>query len=142
MFTIILLAVLVGFVVTVNVVVATTMTTEEMKRDLYYGQCFIGKIFANILYSLAWISKLFYRDSFIERRRAKRALERDIKLSIAEHMNGNIKVVKNYVTGNVDINFFFDNGTSYPIYEGVCSVYTLTSKALDRIAKKHSVECC
>lgn len=142
MLTIILLAVLVGFVVTVNVVVATTMTTEEMKRDLYYGQCFAGKIFANILYALAWTMKIFYRDNFIQKRRAKRVLERDIKSSIAEHMNGNIKVVKNYVTGNVDINFYFDNGTSYPIYEGVCSVYTLTSKALDRIAKKHSVECC
>ena len=142
MFTAILLSVLVGIVVGFNVIVATTMTTEEMKRDLYYGQCFAGKIFANILYSLAWMMKIFYRDSFIQKRRAKRALERDIKSSIAEHMNGNIKVVKNYVTGNVDINFFFDNGTSYPIYEGVCSVYTLTSKALDRIAKKHSVECC
>lgn len=134
--------VLVAMVVVFNVIVATTMTTEEMKRDLYYGQTFIGKIFANILYALAWMMKIFYRDSFIEKRRAKRALERDIKSSIAEHMNGNIKVVKNYVTGNVDINFYFDNGTSYPIYEGVCSVYTLTSKALDRIAKKHSVECC
>ena len=138
----VILLVLVAMVVIFNVVVATTMTTEEMKRDLYYGQCFAGKIFANILYSLAWMMKIFYRDSFIQKKRAKKALERDIKSSIAEHMNGNIKVVKNYVTGNVDINFLFDNGTSYPIYEGVCSVYTLTSKALDRIAKKYSVECC
>lgn len=138
----VILTILVAMVVVFNVVVATTMTTEEMKRDLYYGQCFVGKIFANIFYSLAWTMKIFYRDSFIQKRRAKRALERDIKSSIVEHMNGNIKVVKNYVTGNVDINFFFDNGTIYPIYEGVCSVYTLTSKALDRIAKKYSVECC
>lgn len=142
MLTIILLAVLVGFVVTVNIIVATTMTTEEMKRDLYYGQTFIGKIFANVLYALAWMMKIFYRDIFIQKRRAKKALERDIKSSIAEHMNGNIKVVKNYVTGNVDINFFFDNGTSYPIYEGICNVYTLSSKVLDRIARKYSVECC
>lgn len=142
MLTIILLSVLVGFVVTVNVIVATTMTTEEMKRDLYYGQCFIGKIFANILYSIAWTMKIFYRDSFIQKRRAKRALERDIKSSISKHMNGNIKVVKNYVTGNIDINFFFDNGTNYPIYEGVCSVYTLSPKSLDRIARKYSVQCC
>ena len=133
---------LVAMVVVFNVVVTITMTTEEMKRDLYYGQCFAGKIFANILYSLAWIMKIFYRDSFIQKRRAKRALERDIKSSIAEHMNGNIKVVKNYVTGNVDINFFFENGTSYPIYEGVCSVYTLSPKALNRITRKYSVECC
>jgi hypothetical protein len=138
----VVLLVLVAAVVVFNVIVATTMTTEEMKRDLYYSQCFIGKLFANSLYSLAWMMKLIYRDSFIEKRRAKRALERDIKSSIAEHMNGNIKVVKNYITGNVDINFFFDNGTSYPIYEGVCSVYTLTSKALDRIARKYSIECC
>ena len=138
----VILTVLVAMVVVFNVIVATTMTTEEMKRDLYYGQCFAGKIFANILYSLAWMMKIFYRDSFIQKRRAKKALERDIKASIAEHMNGNIKVVKNYVTGNVDINFFFDNGTSYPVYEGVCSVYTLSSKALNRIARKYSVECC
>ena len=136
------LMVLVAMVVVFNVVVAITMTTEEMKRDLYYGQCFAGKIFANILYALAWIMKIFYRDSFIAKRRAKRALERDIKSSIAEHMNGNIKVVKNYVTGNVDINFFFDNGTSYPIYEGVCNVYTLSPKVLDKIARKYSVQCC
>ena len=128
--------------VLVAIVVATTMTTEEMKRDLYYGQCFVGKIFANILYSLAWMMKIFYRDIFIQKRRAKRALERDIKSSIAEHMNGNIKIVKNYVTGNVDINFFFDNGTSYPIYEGVCNVYALSPKFIDRIARKYSVECC
>ena len=138
----VVLLVLVAAVVVFNVIVATTMTTEEMKRDLYYGQCLIGKIFANILYSLAWMMKIFYRDSSIHKRRAKRALERDIKSSIAEHMNGNIKVVKNYVTGNVDINFFFDNGTSYPIYEGVCNVYALSPKFIDRIARKYSVECC
>lgn len=138
----VVLVALVGFVVGCNIYIATTMTTEEMKRDLYYGQCFAGKIFANILYSLAWMMKIFYRDSLIQKRRAKRALERDIKSSIAEHMNGNIKVVKNYVTGNVDINFFFDNGTNYPIYEGVCSVYTLSSKVLNRIARKYSIECC
>lgn len=142
MLTIILLAVLVGFVVTVNVVVATTMTTEEMKRDLYYGQTFIGKIFANVLYSLAWIMKIFYRDRFIERKRAKRALERDIKSSLAEHTNGNIKIVKNYVTGNIDIDFFFANATNYSLYEGVCSIYALSPKSLDRIAKKYSIECC
>ena len=136
------LLILVAVVVVFNVVIATTMTTEEMKRDLYYGQCFAGKIFASILYALAWTMKIFYRDNFIQKRRAKRALERDIKSSIAEHMNGNIKVVKNYVTGNVDINFFFDNGTSYPVYEGVCSVYTLSPKSLDRIARKYSVQCC
>lgn len=138
----VILMVLVAMVVVFNVVVATTMTTEEMKRDLYYGQCFAGKIFANILYSLAWMMKFFYRDTFIMKRRAKRALERDIKSSIAEHMNGNIKIVKNYVTGNVDINFFFNNGTSYPVYEGVCNVYTLSSKTLNKIAKKYSIECC
>lgn len=142
MLTIILLAVLVGFVVTVNVIVATTMTTEEMKRDLYYGQCLIGKIFANILYSLAWISKLFYRDNFIQKRRAKKALERCIKSSIAEHENGNIKIFRNYVTGNIDINFFFANATNYSLYEGVCSVYALSPKNLNKIAKKYSVECC
>ena len=136
------LLILVSVVVTFNVIVATTMTTEEMKRDLYYGQCFAGKIFANILYALAWTMKIFYRDSFIEKRRAKRALERDIKSSIAEHMNGNIKVVKNYVTGNVDIDFLFDNGTSYPVYEGVCSIYILSDKLLNKIAKKYSIEYC
>ena len=138
----VVLLILVAAVVTFNVIVATTMTTDEMKRDLYYSQCFAGKIFANILYALAWMMKIFYRDSFIQKRRAKRALERDIKSSIAEHMNGNIKVVKNYVTGNVDINFFFDNGTSYPVYEGVCNVYTLSPKVIDRIARKYSVQCC
>ena len=102
----VVLVVLVGFFVGCNIYIATTMTTEEMKRDLYYGQCFAGKIFANILYSLAWIMKIFYRDSFIEKRRAKRALERCIKSSIAEHENGNIKIFRNYVTGNIDINFF------------------------------------
>ena len=137
-----ILLILVAVVVTFNVIVATTMTTDEMKRDLYYGQCFIGKIFANILYSSAWAMKIFYRDIFIQKRRAKRALERDIKSSIAEHMNGNIKVVKNYVTGNIDINFFFDNGTNYPIYEGICNVYTLSPKTIDKIARKYSVECC
>lgn len=142
MFTAILLSVLVGIVVGFNVILATTMTTKEMKRDLYYGQCFVGKIFANILYSLAWMMKIFYRDSFIEKRRAKRALERDIKSSITEHMNGNIKVVKNYVTGNIDIDFVFNNGTSYPVYEGVCSVYILSDKLLNKIAKKYSIEYC
>lgn len=138
----VVLLVLVTAVVTVNVIVATTMTKEEMKRDLYWGQCFAGKIFANMLYALAWIMKIFYRDRFIERRRAKRALERDIKSSLAEHTNGNIKIVKNYVTGNIDIDFFFANATNYSLYEGVCSVYTLSPKALDRIARKYSVECC
>ena len=138
----VILMVLVAMVVVFNVVVSTTMTTEEMKRDLYYGQCFAGKIFANILYSLAWTMKIFYRDQFIERRRAKRALERDIKSSLAEHTNGNIKIVKNYVTGNIDIDFFFANATNYSLYEGVCSVYTLSSKALNKIAKKYSIECC
>lgn len=138
----VILMVLVGFVVTVNVVVATTMTTEEMKRDLYYGQCFVGKIFANVLYVLAWTMKIFYRDSFIAKRRAKRALERCIKSSIADHENGNIKIFRNYVTGNIDINFFFANATNYSLYEGICSVYTLSSKALDKIAKKYSIECC
>ena len=136
------LMVLVAMVVVLNVIVATTMTTEEMKRDLYWGQCLAGKIFANILYSLAWISKLFYRDSFIMKRRAKRALERDIKSSLAEHTNGNIKIVKNYVTGNIDIDFFFANATNYSLYEGVCSVYALSPKSLDRIARKYSIECC
>ena len=138
----VVLLVLVVAVVTFNVIVATTMTTEEMKRDLYYGQCFAGKIFANILYSLAWTMKIFYRDSFIEKRRAKRALERDIKSSLAEHTNGNIKIVKNYVTGNIDIDFFFANATNYSLYEGVCSVYTLSPKVLDKIARKYSIECC
>ena len=136
------LLILVAAVVTFNIIVATTMTTEEMKRDLYYGQCFAGKIFANTLYSLAWMMKIFYRDSFIQKRRAKRALERDIKSSLAEHTNGNIKIVKNYVTGNIDIDFFFANATNYSLYEGVCSVYTLSSKALNKIAKKYSIECC
>ena len=138
----VVLLILVAAVVTFNVIVATTMTTDEMKRDLYYGQCFAGKIFANILYSLAWIMKIFYRDSFIQKRRAKRTLERCIKSSIAEHENGNIKIFRNYVTGNIDINFFFANATNYSLYEGVCSVYTLSPKVLDRIARKYSVECC
>lgn len=138
----VVLLVLVASVVVFNVIVATTMTTEEMKRDLYYGQCFAGKIFANILYSLAWTMKLFYRDTFIMKRRAKRALKRDIEASLGEHSNGNILLYKNYTTGNVDINFIFDNYTAHPLYEGVCSVYTLSSKALDKIAKKYSIECC
>ena len=70
----VLLAILIVLVVTFNVVVATTMTSEEMKRDLYYGQTFIGKIFANIFYSLAWMIKVFYRDIIIEKRRAKKTL--------------------------------------------------------------------
>lgn len=138
----VILTVLVAMVVVFNVIVATTMTTEEMKRDLYYGQTFIGKIFANVLYALAWTMKLFYRDSLIEKRRAKIALERCIKSSIAEHENGNIKIFRNYVTGNVDIDFFFANATNYSLYEGVCSVYALSPKALNRIARKYSVECC
>lgn len=138
----VVLLILVAAVVTFNVIVATTMTTEEMKRDLYYGQCFAGKLFANCFYALAWTMKIFYRDQFIERRRAKRALERDIKSSLAEHTNGNIKIVKNYVTGNIDIDFFFANATNYSLYEGVCSVYTLSPKVLDKIARKYSIECC
>lgn len=136
------LMVLVAMVVVFNVVVATTMTTEEMKRDLYYGQTFIGKVFAQIFYALAWTMKIFYRDSFIAKRRAKRALERDIEASLGEHSNGNILLYKNYITGKVDINFIFDNYTAHPLYEGVCSVYTLSSKTLDKIARKYSIECC
>ena len=142
MLTIILLSVLVGITVSFNVIVATTMTTEEMKRDLYYGQCFIGKIFANVLYALAWTMKLFYRDSFIEKRRAKRALEREIKQAIEEHNNDNIKIVKNYVTGNLDIDFFFANATNYSFYEGICRLNILSDKTINKIAKKYSVECC
>ena len=136
------LLILVSVVGIFNVIVATTMTTEEMKRDLYYGQCFIGKIFANIFYALAWTIKVFYRDTFIQKRRAKRTLERDIKSSIAEHNNSNIKIVKNYVTGNIDIDLFFANATNYSLYEGICSIYTLSDKVLNKIAKKYSIEYC
>ena len=81
---IVILIVLGAIVVVFNVVVATTMTTKEMKRDLYYGQTFIGKVFAQIFYALAWTMKIFYRDIFIQKKRAKKALERDIKLSISD----------------------------------------------------------
>ena len=75
----VVLLVLVGVVVTFNVIVSTTMTKEEMKRDLYYGQTVIGKIFANIFYSLAWMIKIFYQDIIIEKRRAKKTLCRTIE---------------------------------------------------------------
>ena len=40
-----------------NVLTAKLMTAKEMKHSFIDGQCVVGKVFANIFYSPAWVLK-------------------------------------------------------------------------------------
>lgn len=40
-----------------NFITAKKMTAIEMKENFIDGQCVVGKIFANIFYSPAWLLK-------------------------------------------------------------------------------------
>jgi hypothetical protein len=56
---VLLLTAFVGvFVCFCNIIVITSMTSKEMKKELVSDQCIIGKIFANIFYAPAWMLKL------------------------------------------------------------------------------------
>lgn len=136
LFTIILLSVLVGITVTFNVIVATTMTKEEMKRDLYYGQCFAGKIFANILYSLAWTMKVFYRDTYIEKRRAYKTLCDTIEEWLTFYDTDEINICRENETFTV----IASKGKNwYPIDTEVSNSLVLTESDIDKITNKYGI---
>ncbi len=40
-----------------NLITARMWSAKDMKRDFIDGQCFVGKVFANIFYAPAWILK-------------------------------------------------------------------------------------
>lgn len=40
-----------------NLITARMCSAKDMKRDFIDGQCFVGKVFANIFYAPAWILK-------------------------------------------------------------------------------------
>jgi len=40
-----------------NVFIAKRMSAKSMKREFVEGQCFVGKVFANIFYAPAWLLK-------------------------------------------------------------------------------------
>lgn len=55
-FTVIGIIVAIWFVVS-NIYAARVMSAKEMRAEFINGQCFVGKIFANIFYAPAWIFK-------------------------------------------------------------------------------------
>ena len=46
------------FWVVCNIITAKKFSAEEMRKIFICGQCLVGKICANIFYSLAWLLKL------------------------------------------------------------------------------------
>lgn len=40
-----------------NIYIIRVMSAKEMRDEFVKGQCFVGKIFANIFYAPAWICK-------------------------------------------------------------------------------------
>lgn len=128
----VLVAVVVGFIVFCNIYVAMTMTKEEMKFDFVTSQNWFGTIFANCFYSLAWLIKSFTNDE-------KMILNRAIKSSVSEYDTEWVNVVRNKITGNIDIDFFFKNGTSHSIKEGVCKSFSFSEKDIDNITRKYSI---
>ncbi len=132
----VVLLVLVAAVVTVNVIVATTMTTEEMKRDLYYGQCLAGKIFANILYALAWTIKVFYRDTFIEKRRAKKTLCNTIEEWLTMYDTDEINLYRE----NDSFTIITSKGRNwYPIDTEISNSLLFTEDDIDKITHKYHI---
>lgn len=55
-FAIIGIIVGIWFVVS-NIYVTKVMTAHEMTKEFVDGQCFVGKVFANLFYAPAWIFK-------------------------------------------------------------------------------------
>ena len=58
MFLLIIFWLLVAFWIAANSYVAHTMSAIEMHNEFVKGQCNVGRIFANVFYSLAWILKV------------------------------------------------------------------------------------
>ena len=58
LFLLIVFWLLVGFWVIANGYVAHTMSAAEMRDEFVTGQCNVGRIFANVFYSLAWLLKV------------------------------------------------------------------------------------
>ena len=54
----IVLWVFIAFWVIANGYVAHTMSATEMRDEFVTGQCNVGRIFANVFYSLAWLLKV------------------------------------------------------------------------------------
>ena len=54
--TIIAVIAAIWFVVS-NIYVTKVMSAREMVEEFIEGQCFVGKIFANIFYAPAWVFK-------------------------------------------------------------------------------------
>lgn len=133
---VVLLILVVSAVVTFNVVIATTMTKEEMKRDLFYGQTFIGKIFANIFYSLAWMIKIFYRDIIIEKRRAKKTLCKTIEEWLTMYDTDEINLYRE----NDSFTIVASKGKIwYPIDTEVSNSLVLTEDDIDKITHKYYI---
>lgn len=40
-----------------NIITAKVMSAKQMKHEFIDGQCIVGKIFANLFYSPAWLLK-------------------------------------------------------------------------------------
>lgn len=132
----IVLIFLIGLIVTFNVIVAITMTKEEMKRDLYYGQTFIGKIFANIFYSLAWMIKIFYRDIIIEKRRAKKTLCRTIEEWLTMYDTDEINLHRE----NDSFTIVTSKGKYwYPIDTEISNSLIFTEDDIDKITRKYYI---
>lgn len=53
----ILFIALICLYVAINIVTAKVMNAKEMKEEFITGQCFVGKIAANIFYAPAWLLK-------------------------------------------------------------------------------------
>lgn len=132
----VVLTVLVAIVVVFNVIVATTMTTEEMKRDIYYDHCLIGKIFANIFYSLAWMIKIFYRDIIIEKRRAKKTLCKTIEEWLTMYDTDEINLYRE----NNSFTIVASKGKIwYPIDTEVSNSLVFTEDDIDKITHKYYI---
>lgn len=132
----VVLLVLIGIAVTFNVIVSTTMTKEEMKRDLYYGQTFIGKIFANIFYSLAWMIKVFYRDIIIEKRRAKKTLCRTIEEWLTMYDTDEINLYRE----NASFTIVASKGKDwYTVDTEVSNSLVFTEDDIDKITREYCI---
>lgn len=40
-----------------NVYTIRVMSAKEMRKEFVSGQCFVGKVFANVFYAPAWLFK-------------------------------------------------------------------------------------
>ena len=58
LFLLIVFWLLMAFWAIVNGYVAHTMSAAEMRDEFVTGQCTVGRIFANVFYSPAWLLKV------------------------------------------------------------------------------------